>query len=73
MMRDQVPSTSTTHPWNTATMRLESTLMGSLYVFWGDHNRIWQFEIEERFSLEDLLTELGTLEEKALRRKVHGR
>ena len=54
-------------------MRLESTLMGSLYVFWGDHNRIWQFEIEERFSLEDLLTELGTLEEKALRRKVHGR
>jgi len=42
-------------------------------VFWGDHNRIWQFEIEERFSLEDLLTELGTLEEKALRRKVHGR
>jgi hypothetical protein len=30
-------------------MRLESTLMGSLYVFWGDHNRIRQFEIEEGF------------------------
>jgi Family of unknown function (DUF6166) len=30
-----------THPWNTETMRAESTLMGSLYAFWGDQNRIW--------------------------------
>ena len=29
--------------------------------------------MEEGFSFEDLLMELGTLEEKALDRKVHGR
>jgi hypothetical protein len=62
-----------THPWNTETMRTESTLMGSIYVFWGHQNRIWQIEIEEGFSFEDLLVELGTLEEKALGMKVHGR
>jgi hypothetical protein len=62
-----------THPWNTETMRAESTLMGSLYVFWGDENRVWQIEVDEGFSFEDLLVELGTLEEKALGVKVHGR
>jgi hypothetical protein len=51
----------------------ESTLMGSLYVYWGHQNRIWRFEIEEGFSFEDLLIELGTLEEKALGMKIHGR
>jgi hypothetical protein len=61
-----------THPWNDETMRAESTLMGSIYVFWGDQNRIWQIEVDEGFSLEDLLVELGTLEEKALGMKVHG-
>jgi hypothetical protein len=42
-------------------------------VFWAEQNRLWRIEIEEWFSLEDLLVELGTLEEKALGRKVHGR
>jgi hypothetical protein len=32
------------HLWNTDTMRLESTLMGSCYAFWGEQNRIWQIE-----------------------------
>jgi hypothetical protein len=62
-----------THPWNTETMRAESTLMGSIYVFWGDQNRIWQIDVDEGFSFDDLLVELGTLEEKALGQKVHGR
>jgi hypothetical protein len=62
-----------THPWNDETMRAESTLMGSIYVFWGDQNRIWQIEVDEGFSFEDMLIELGTLEEKALGEKVHGR
>jgi hypothetical protein len=62
-----------THSWNTVTMQEESTLMGTIYVFWVEESRIWRMEIEEGFSLEDLLGELGTLEEKALRRKVHGR
>lgn len=54
-------------------MRAESTLTGSIYVFWGDENRIWQIEVDEGFSFENLLVELGTLEEKALGEKVHGR
>jgi len=62
-----------THPWNSPTMQEESTLMGSIYVFWVEENRIWQVEIEEEFSLEDLLVELGMLEEKAIGRKVYGR
>ena len=36
-----------THPWNDETMRAESTLMGSIYIFWGDQNRIWQIEVDE--------------------------
>jgi uncharacterized protein DUF6166 len=62
-----------THPWSSETMWAESTLMGSLYVSWGQGNRIWQMELEEGFSQEDLLQELGMLEEKALGRKLHGR
>jgi hypothetical protein len=54
-------------------MQEESTLMGSIYVFWGDENRVWQIEVDEGFSFEDLLVELATLEERALGRKVHGR
>jgi hypothetical protein len=62
-----------THPWDTEMMRLESTLMGSFYAAWGQGNLIWQIETEEGFSLDDLLEELGTLEEKACGRKIHGR
>jgi hypothetical protein len=62
-----------THPWSSETIWAESTLMGSLYVSWGQGNRIWQMELEEGFSQEDLLQELGMLEEKALGRKLHGR
>jgi hypothetical protein len=62
-----------THPWSSETMRAESTLLGSLYVVWGQGNRIWHMELEEGFSQEDLLEELGALEEKAFERKIHGR
>jgi hypothetical protein len=62
-----------THPWNDEAMRTESTLMGSIYAFWAEENRIWQIELDEGFSFNDMLVELGTLEEKALGRKVHGR
>ena len=55
-----------THPWNDETMRTESTLMGTFYVVWGQGNCIWKIEVDEGFSFEDLLVELGTLEEKAL-------
>jgi hypothetical protein len=62
-----------THPWDTETMRLESTRMGSFSAAWGQGNLIWQIEAEEGFSLEALLEELGMLEEKAVGRKIHGR
>jgi hypothetical protein len=62
-----------THPWDQETMRRESTLMGTFSAAWGQGNLIWQIEVEEGFSLDDLLEELGTLEEKAIGRKVHGR
>jgi hypothetical protein len=62
-----------THPWDRGTMTLESTLMGTFYAAWGQGNLIWQIEVEEGFSFEDLLQELGTLEEKAIGRKIHGR
>jgi hypothetical protein len=62
-----------THPWQTEMMRAESTLMGLFSAAWGQGNQIWQIALEEGFSLEDLLEELGTLEQKALGRKVHGR
>jgi hypothetical protein len=50
----------------------ESTRMGSFAAVWGQGNRIWQLELEAGFSLEDLLEELGSLEQKALGRKMHG-
>jgi hypothetical protein len=62
-----------THPWHTEMMRSESTLMGSFSAVWGQGNQIWQIELEDGFSLDDLLEELGTLEQKALGRKMHGR
>ena len=54
-------------------MRIESTLIGSIYVFWAEENRIWQMQMDEGCSFKDLLVELGRLEEKAIGRKVHGR
>jgi len=62
-----------TQPWDHETMRLESTLMGTFSAAWGQGNLIWQIDVAEGFSLDDLLVELGTLEEKAIGRKVHGR
>jgi hypothetical protein len=62
-----------THPWDNEMMRLESTLIGSFSAAWGQGNLIWQIDVEEGFSLDDLLEDLGTLEEKALGRKIHGR
>ena len=61
-----------TQPWEMEEMDAESPPMGSLMVVWGQGNRIWQIELQAGFALEDLLEELGTLEEKALGRKVHG-
>jgi len=62
-----------THPWYHETMTLEGKLMGTFAVAWGQGNLIWQIDVEEGFSLDALIEELGTLEEKAIGRKIHGR
>jgi hypothetical protein len=62
-----------TQPWDHETMTLESTLIGTFSVAWGQGNLIWRIDVEEGFSLEALLEELGRLEEKAIGRKIHGR
>jgi hypothetical protein len=62
-----------TQPWDMDVMGAETPRMGSLAAVWGQGNRIWQIELHAGFTLEDLLGELGTLEEKALGRKIHGR
>ena len=61
-----------TQPWETNAIEEESPRMGSLAAVWGQGNRIWQIELYPGFSLEDLLEELGTIEGKALGRKIHG-
>lgn len=62
-----------TQPGDTDMMGAESARMGSFAAVWGQGNQIWQIELDVGFSLEDLLEELGTIEEKALGRKIYGR
>ena len=40
--------------------------MGSSDVFWAEDNRISQMQMDEGFSVEDLLVEVGGLEGKAI-------
>ena len=47
--------------------------MGTFYAAWADENRLWKAEVEEGFSLDDLLEVLGELEIKALGMRIHGR
>jgi len=61
-----------THSWVNKATRGESSTMGTFYVYWAEENEIYQIELDEGFSLEDLRKELGVLEEKALGRKIHG-
>jgi hypothetical protein len=59
------------HPWTHPATRDESTLIGSLAVNWVTET-IWRIECHEGFSLDDLLRELGILEQQALGRVKHG-
>jgi hypothetical protein len=51
---------------------LDSEVIGTLDVRWGDPPTLWQIECEEGSSLEDLMPALGRLELYALGRVVHG-
>jgi hypothetical protein len=61
-----------THHWQTPATRYDSTIIGTLYIYWADENRIYEIECDQGFSLDDLLHELAILEEKALGRIKHG-
>ena len=60
------------HPWAVEMMQVERTIMGTFYLSWTGANRIWQIDVGEGFSFEDLSRELGALEKRALGRKIHG-
>lgn len=62
-----------THAWSNAAMRDESSLIGTFYAAWVEENRVWKAEVEDGFSLDDLLEVLGSLEEQALEERIHGR
>ena len=61
-----------THNWINGATRYDSETMGTLYVHWGEENRIWCIETDEGFALDDLFVELATLEQKACGQVIHG-
>jgi hypothetical protein len=50
----------------------DSTTKGTFYVRWTPTPTLWQIDIDEGFSFEDLMQELGRLELQALGRVKHG-
>jgi hypothetical protein len=54
------------HHWQHPATRHDSETMGTFYCHWGDPATIYEIECNAGFALEDLLVELGTLEEKVL-------
>lgn len=60
------------HHWLDPYAREESTLIGTFYFRWGETPELWEIEVDEGWSLEDLCRELGLLELKALGRLKHG-
>jgi hypothetical protein len=60
------------HSWINEATRHDSEPIGSFYIEWGDTSRVYLIECEEGFEQDDLLHELGILEQKALGRVKHG-
>lgn len=52
--------------------RKEFQGVGTFYFRWGEQLGLCEIEIDEGFTLEDLLQELGRLERKALGHVKHG-
>jgi hypothetical protein len=59
------------HSWINEATRHDSETIGSFYVNWSE-DRLYHIECDEGFGLDDLLHELGILEEKALGYVKHG-
>ena len=61
-----------THHWLNRATRQESEIFGTFHFRWGDQPALVAILTDEGFSLEDLLQELGRLEQKALGVLKHG-
>jgi hypothetical protein len=59
------------HPWTEPVLE-DSAPKGTLYFAWGRPSGLWQIETHERFTLADLLGELGRIELKAFGHFKHG-
>jgi hypothetical protein len=59
------------HHWLHPATKYDSEVIGSLYFHW-DPTALWEIEVDEGFSLEDLMREFGRLELKVLGRVKHG-
>src|SRR5919201_1140140 len=60
------------HHWQHPATRDKSDIIGTLYFHWAPTPVCYEIEVDEGFSLEDLLQELGRLERKALGVVKHG-
>jgi hypothetical protein len=54
------------HSWE------ESDLMGAFLVHWGEAPAVWQIEVQEDYTLQEVLQALGRLELQALHDVKHG-
>jgi hypothetical protein len=57
------------HHWGHPVTRHDSEVIGAFYVRWAP--TLYAIECEEGFSLDDLLVELGHVEEQAWGRVIH--
>ena len=53
--------------------KAESTIMGVFYVVLAEENCIYEIEVAEDYTVEDIFHELAILEEEALGRTIHGK
>jgi hypothetical protein len=61
------------HSWINDATRYDSDTVGTFYVHWGDKNHLYLIECDDGFSRNDLLHELGILEQEAFGYVKHGR
>jgi hypothetical protein len=60
------------HHWLHAATKEESDILGTFHFRWGETSLVWLIEVDQGFSLDDLLQALGRLERKAFGVAKHG-
>jgi hypothetical protein len=59
------------HHWAHPATKEDSDTLGTFYVHWAPTPTLYAIECDEGFSLDDLLVELGRLEEQAWGKIIH--